>query len=217
VAGGTTPITTAIHTISIDATGVAHGTPDIVELALAVEVQAPTTQEVLATASDRSAALRDYLLGQGIADSDLRTTSLSVYPNYGAYSESGSASITGYTATVSMTVGSADLTKASGLVDGAAGIVGDSLRINGLTWSMSNTDALTAEARTDAIAAARVQAGQLATASGLTLGDIVSVSESANSGYPYFYMGGEGDSSAIPLDPGTGTVSVSVNVVFAAS
>jgi uncharacterized protein YggE len=211
------PVTTIApaRTITVDATGVARGTPDTMSLTLAVELQAPTTREVLDAVAAQSTALHDFLVASGIPEDQLQTTQLSVYPVYGAYTEMGVGVITGYSATVSLSVLTADLAAASTLVDGAADVVGDALRVTGLQWSMANSDELTAAARADAVDAARVQAAQLAEAAGLTLGDIVSVTENLESAYGYGM--GEGDSSAIPFDPGTGTVRVSVTVTFEAS
>lgn len=215
----TAPITAVApaRTITVDATGVARGTPDTMSLTLAVELQAPTTREVLDAVAAQSTALHDFLVASGIPEDQLQTTQLSVYPVYGAYTEMGVGVITGYSATVSLSVLTADLAAASTLVDGAADVVGDALRVTGLQWSMANSDQLTAEARADAVDAARVQAAQLAEAAGLTLGDIVSVTENLSTVSGYGYGVGEGDSSAIPFDPGTGTVRVAVTVTFDAS
>ncbi len=215
----TTPTTISAvapdRTITVDATGIARGVPDTMSLTLAVELQAPSTREVLDAVETQSTALRQALIAAGVPEEELQTTQLSVYPTYGGYTETGIGSIVGYTATVSLTVRTADLSTASSLVDGAAAAVGDALRVNGLMWSISNSAELIEIATADAVDTARVQAAQLAEASGLTLGAIISVTETTPMNYGYGY--GEGNSSSIPYDPGTGTVQVSVSVTFAAS
>ena len=180
---------------------------------MGVETYAATTSEVLASITMKSDALISYLRSQGIAETDLQTTNLSMFPTYGNYTPEAPTPITGYQASLTITVQLDDLTQASAVVDGAAFAVGDAFRIQGLSWSIKDRDALLSAARTNAIKNAGQQAKEYATAAGWDLGDLVSISETAGAA-PYYGMGGEGD---IPLNPGSQQLQVSVTVVYNAS
>lgn len=202
------------HRITVNAVGSAGGVPDSVTITMGVETTAPTTVEVLQALSSKSDALIAYLRKEGVPEENLQTTSLTAYPTYGDYPPGGgSPSITGYTASMSVNVQVADLTKASTLIDGAAFAVGDALRLSGLSWSIRDRSTLLATARADAVTQARTQAAELAKAAGWKLGPIVSIDETT-AAYPY--LRAEGDmGGGVPFNPGTEQVQVNLTVVFA--
>jgi uncharacterized protein YggE len=207
------PTANAQRSIAVTAVGRAHGLPDSVTITLAVETFAATTVEVLGVLSEKSTALTDYLKGAGVAAEDLQSTSLSAYPMYGNFDPGTAPAITGYQASVTVNVRSADLAAASVLVDGAVVAVGDALRIQGLNWSLGDNEAVLAEARADGVAKAKVQAEQLARASGLRLGGIMSVAAPSD---PNSYMSSGYGPEGIPFNPGTQEMQVAVTVTFAA-
>jgi hypothetical protein len=91
--------------------------------------------------------------------------------------------------------------------------------LNGLSFGISDMKALEAEARTAAVADARERAQQLADAFGVTVGEVVSVSESFGS-FPLFADFGGAKLDAIggaapSVSPGQLSVSVQVNLSFA--
>jgi|CXWL01.1.fsa_nt_gi uncharacterized protein YggE len=212
-----TPTTSApdSKTVTVQAVGIATGVPESVLLTLAIETIAATTAEALDTVSNKSKALTSYLLDAGVAADDLQTTSLSLYPAYDYTDPTLQPSITGYQASMTVTalVESVDL--AATIIDGAATAVGDALRIYGLSFAITDREAVIAEARADAIVQAQAQAEQLASAAGLQLGDIVSIAEGASDiSYPFPRASDGGDAS---LNPGTQTLQVYVTVVFSAT
>jgi uncharacterized protein YggE len=78
---------------------------------------------------------------------------------------------------------------------------------------LDNNEAVLAEARADGAAKAKVQAEQLAAASGLRLGEIISVTAPSDpNSYMYSGYGPEG----IPFNPGSQEMQVAVTVTFAA-
>ncbi len=204
----------ASHRVTVAAVGEARGVPDSVTVAIGVETVAPTTAEVLKTLSEKSNDLIAFLRESGIPEENLQTTNLTAYPTYGEYLPGGATpAIVGYVAGVTVNVQADDLDKASTLIDGAAFTVGDALRVQGLSWSIRDRDALLATARADAVAHAREQAGQFAAAAGWTLGAIVSIDETVGA-YPF----GQGDmSGGYPLNPGSHQLQVNVTVVFDAT
>ncbi len=199
------------HRVIVNAVGVARGVPDSVTLAIGVETSAPTTAEVLGALSTKSNDLIAYLRDRGIPEEDLQTTNLTAYPTYGEYLPGGGTpAIVGYVATMTVNVRADDLDRASELLDGAAFTVGDALRVQGLSWSIRDLDALLGTARLDAVVRARDQAQQFAQAAGWKLGAIESIEETAE---PYRY--GESDIAVgYPLNPGSQQLQVTVTVAF---
>jgi uncharacterized protein YggE len=191
--------------------------PDEISSTIAAETYAPTTADALRAVSDQADALTAYLLEQGIAAADLQTTSLSVHPQYGGYDESADKpAIVGYQASVAMSVRVRDLDMASTIVDGAALVVGDALRVYGMSWAIGDRNELLAEARADAVQRARDRAAQLAEVADLRLGDIAAVSEVTEVPVGYIEGGGDG-ASGYPFYGGTQIVRVAVAVEFEAT
>jgi uncharacterized protein len=144
----------------------------------------------------------------------MQTTQLTVYPRYDNSGPYGSGTISGYVASMGVTVKAIDIARASTLVDAAARAAGDAFRVNGLNWSIDKPEPLLAVARADAVAQAGVQARQLAEAARVKLGAIRSINDESSSSYPY---GGQGDMSGgvgFPLEPGSSDLTVQVTVVY---
>jgi uncharacterized protein len=202
------------RTVAARGTGHALGKPDVLRISLGVEVFEPTTAEVLSTVTSKAALVNDAMKAQGVPSADMQTTQLTVYPRYDNPGPYGSGTISGYVASMGVTVKATDIARASTLVDAAARAAGDAFRVNGLNWSIDKPEPLLAVARADAVAQAGVQAKQLADAAGVKLGAIRSINDETSSSYPY---GGQGDMSGgagIPLEPGSSDLTVQVTVVY---
>ncbi len=84
---------------------------------------------------------------------------------------------------------------------------------------MADKEAATKSARADAVKDAAAQAKELASAAGVTLGDIQSIGFSDNSPVPLFNGKGGGaavaQAASVPIQPGQLTITVTVNVIYA--
>lgn len=210
----TTPSTTDQRTIRVTALGQAQGTPDALVLMLGVEVFGTSTAEALSTLAAKAATLTAFLRQYGIDDTDVQTTGLWAYPFYADYS-GAVPTVSGYQAGETFSVKVADLGAAAPLLDGATFAIADALRLQGLSWVIDDPSVLQQRARLEAIDDAEQQAAALASAAGLTLGPIVSVDESNGAAMTGYY-GGAG-MEAMPIAPGSLTVSTQVTITFAAS
>lgn len=210
----TTSSTSDQRTIRVTALGQAEGTPGALVLMLGVEVFGTSTAEALSTLAAKATTLTAFLRQYGIDGADVQTTGLWAYPMYGDYSGDMPA-VSGYQAGETFSVKVDDLTAAAPLLDGATFAIADALRLQGLTWVVDDSEARQQRARLDAIDRARRQAKQLATAAGLTLGPILSIDE-ANGNALSGYYGGAG-MEAMPIAPGSLTVSTQVTITFSAA
>jgi uncharacterized protein YggE len=160
-------------TIAATGIGRASGPPDTLAVSLTVHTDAPSAAETLDTTSLRTQQLLDTARGQGVAEEDLRTTNVYVYPRY---NDTGTR-IVGYSADNSFTIRYRDLEAAGGLLDALVGVGGDFVRVDGVDLELDDPTALQDDARDDAVDRAMAQAAQLADAAGVELGDVRRVLE----------------------------------------
>jgi uncharacterized protein len=214
----TTPTgdTTDLRTIHGTGTGRVRGTPDTMTIDIGVSARSESAEEAMANARDKAnqvfAALRDG----GVEERDIQTTSFYVTPVF----DDNGEQVTGYEVANTVTATLHDLDRAGKVIDAAARVGGDSIRIDGVWFSIEDTSDLVAAARAEAVERARAQAEQLAAAAGLELGDILSIEETSAPADPpvdYYAEDAEGRASApeTPINPGTQELYVDVTVTFA--
>jgi hypothetical protein len=181
---------------------------------LQVQTSGPHVQDALG-ANDRAVSkVRGALHDEGIADLDIDTSQLSINGTYaanGAYPGNAAP----YTASQNVTVHLHDLSKAGAVVDNAVATVGDAVRVNYLSYSVDDK-AVVAQARRDAVAAARAQANDMAAAAGVGLGAVRSVVDSSSTPFQPLPMTSRAPAAAAStqVSPGAQTVSVQVQVAF---
>ena len=206
--------TTSPPTISAAGTGVVSGTPDLLTVSLGVNSRGATAGEALNNANQHANDLIGTLKAQGIDPKDIATSGLSISP---VYDDKGQQ-ITGYQSSNLVTAKLRDLTRAGAVIDAAAAAVGNDIVLNGVDFSIENTSGLFAQARKQAVDAARTQAEQLAQAAGVRLGPVQSITESAQEiPRPVPAAGKTADAAgslAVPIEPGSQQVSLTVEVVF---
>jgi uncharacterized protein YggE len=199
-------------TITVSGHGTIDGTPDMLTLSIGVDTSADTAVAALTANNTHARALIDTLKAAGIAERDIQTSQLSVNARY----DTNGQHVIGYTASNHVTAKLHDLAKAGTAIDAATKAVGDSVRIDGVSFSIDDTSGLVAQARAQAVKKAAAQAAQLAAAAGVKLGQIRSIDETSRTApYPqYFSADAAKSSAAVPLQPGTQELSLDVSVVY---
>ncbi|AJY45564.1 SIMPL domain-containing protein [Martelella endophytica] len=203
--------------INVSAEGDATLVPDMATVSLSVVSQADDTATAL---SDNSAAMTkviDALKASGIAETDIQTTDFSVSPRYDqvkADDGTTQSRITGYEVHNGLAVKIRDLSKLGSVLDQSV-----KLGVNsggGISFSNSDPSKAEDEARREAVANALAKAKTLAEAAGVTLGDVLSISEQSSSPQPVMFraMAMAKADSAVPVAAGENTYSVNVNMTF---
>lgn len=197
-------------TIVTTGTGTVRATPDVLTVVLGVETAAASATAALdqnnALATDVIAVLKE----NGVAADDLQTSRLSVNPTY-----DDKARITGYQVTNTVTATLRDVSAAGAVIDAAARKAGDAVRVQQVGFSIGDDNDQRAAARAAAVTQARAQAEQLASAAGVHLGPLVSLTESSpNAPIEYFAAGASMD-AGVPLEAGSQDVQVVVQAVYA--
>ena len=202
--------------ISLSSTGTVKVTPDAVKLTATVSVVGATTKEALATAGKSSAAVRAALVAAAVATKYIKTTSITVYPEYTYPANGGTPVLSGYRATQSFDVTLVNAKGAGAVVDSVVAAGGDALQINGVSpFVLDNAKAGDA-ARALAVKNARTRAAAYAKLLGVKLGSVIYMEET---GTPNVYPGpiyatAKADSTATQVDLGQQDVTVSISIRF---
>ncbi len=202
--------------ITVTGLGRATGTPDVLTLQLSVTRTRPDASSALADAGATITKARESLRHHGVADADVATSGLNVGPHY-AY-DGGRQRADGYTATESLTAQLRDVGKAGEAISAAQRAGGNAVMINGVSFDLHNDSALLATARKAAVADAKARAGQYADAAGRKVGPVQSIKETVQPPRPvpvYLSAAPMPAGKAVPIDPGTSELTVTVEVVFA--
>lgn len=205
---------TAPPTITVTGEGSAERAPDLATVQIGVTTVGETAAEALAANSAAMAAVTDRLKAAGVADRDLQTTGLSVNPNWTGYDSSSSAEgprISGYTASNILTVRVRALDTLGAVLD--ASVSDGANTLNGLTFGLADPKPAMDDARKAAVADALAKAELLATAAGVTLGPIVSITEGGAQLDPQ-PMFREAASAAPPVAGGEVGYGATVTVVW---
>src|SRR5579884_3472909 len=205
-------------TIAAEGVGLVKGTPDTLRVVLGVETHSTSAQDALAQNNDKASALIKTLKDKGVDAKDIQTSQLSINPNY----DNQGRRIVGYQVDNQVTATLHDLGGAGSLIDAAAAAVGDAVRVNSIGFSIDDDSGLKAEARTQAVHQAQLQAEQMAKAAGVKLGNIRLISEvPASSPAPYAQRyaalpanGAAAGATPAPVEPGQQQLSVTVDVVW---
>ena len=206
------------RTIHVTGSGSVTGEPDIATLDVGVSVERETVAEAREEAASAMTALINSLQANNVAEKDIKTENFSIYPQYD-YTDDGRI-LRGYRVNNTVRAKVRDLGTLSDVIDGAAGAGGDSIVINSIQFMIDDTTPLQTEARSLAVKDAEAKAQTLAKASGVRLGEPLTITESTYfEGPPIPFATAEvafGDAarSATPIAPGELAVTVTVTVVY---
>lgn len=207
--------TEAKREITVQGTGEVRARPDVARLTLGVQTGVqPTAKAALDILSQKFDAAIAAVKSLGIKEEDVRTTNLSVNPQYDF--PDGRQVLRGFEATESVEVRIRDLEKIGEVLarTTAEGVN----QSGGLSFEIDEPEALQSEAEEKAIKQARENAQRLARALGVNLGRVKTFSVTPSPGIPPIYAEARLDAGAPaagpPVPPGTQEISVTVTVTY---
>jgi hypothetical protein len=202
------------RTISVAGTGIVTTVPDVADLHVGVVIQRATVKEARAAAATAMDGVVKALRAAGVAEADIRTTTLSLQPVYDYNTNGKAPKITGYEMRNGVVATVRDLEKLADAVDGA--LVSGGSTLDGITFRVEDPSGAEGQARTQAMKQARAKADALASAAGVSIIGVATISEqSAPTPWPVPYAGAlRADEASTPILPGTSEISVSVSVVY---
>lgn len=197
--------------VTVVGVGEAEAIPDRAHFQIGVEVRRPTAEEARDSSARAQQAVLEALRRFGIESRDIRTAQLRVMPDYD-HSERGRKFL-GYVVTNQVQVQSRALDKLGPTIDAALGAGGELVRLDGLTFEVSDPAPVRRKARELAVANARAEAEHLTSLLNAALESVISVEES--SAQPPVPVAMRMDAAALkstPIEAGTSQVRVEVRV-----
>jgi uncharacterized protein YggE len=199
------------RTVTVSAAGKAVAVPDRLSVSLGVMVHAATAREALSRANERTRAAIATFKDGGVEDRDLATADLTIWPIYG-----DNRRVDAYEARNTLSVRLRDLAQAGSLLDTVAGVVGDDVVINGLSFEVSEPEPVLTRARAEAMAAARAKADELAAAAGARVGEVLTIDEGGGGHAPVYAKAARLAMAAdsAPIEAGEHELEVTVTVSY---
>lgn len=209
------------RTMTVVGSGTMRVAPDVARLQLGVQLTAPTAVAASQQASQAMTAIIAALQAQQLAENDIQTGHFAITQEF-FHSGDAPPRRTGYTASNMAQVTIRALDTVGVVIDAVLGAGGEQVQINGLSFFLSDptaTQAL-AQARTLALADARMQAAQIAHEMGVTLGKPRQIRTGKPASRPNFQPPGMSFLTAMPstihpIEAGQMEITDQVEVVFA--
>ena len=202
-------------TISVSATGNATAVPDIATVDMSVTKKASTATQAQSDASAATTTLLAAIKAIGIEDADITSSSFSTNAVYDY--DVSPATISGYESTQSLTIKIRNTDLTSAVLD--AGPKNGATNVSGIRYEVDDTTAVEQEARVEAVAKAKAQAENIASAMHVRLGRVVSYNESTGGNYPMVYgmleaTKSAADTVAPPVEVGSQETNLTVNITY---
>lgn len=203
--------------VSVSGHGEVRLQPDVAYITIGVHSEGADIAQVVSANADQVAQVMQALTDMGVAQEDIQTSNFSVYTNQKYDPVSGLPAGSTYSVDNQVNVTARDLTQLGQLLDSA--VSAGANNIWGVSFDLADKTAAQAQARDMAVQDAKDQASALATAAGVSLGAITTVSYTPTGYYsgPYYGqgMGGGGGAAAnTSIVPGLITVSADVSITY---
>jgi hypothetical protein len=203
------------RTISVMGTGRVTVTPDMATVTLGVVERADTAQVAQERAAQKMAAVVDSIKKNGVAEKDIQTVNVSLNPVYD-YSEN-TQKLIAYEANQTVAVKVRKLADTGSIIDEA--VQAGASYVGSITLSLADTTGAVKEARTLAVNDAKAKADQLASAAGVRVISVMTISESGGvPPVPVVYreagVAGADTKAMTPIEAGSQEITVDVSVVY---
>lgn len=168
-----------IPSLTVRGQGTVSVRPDLAVVTMGASVRRETAQEAFDAANSAVAGLTAFLRAQGVAERDIATRQFSLSPEFGRQQGDQPAPLVAWRSVNTVSVKLRDFATIGSVIDGAVRILGSDAQVSGIGFTVENTDAVARQARDQAIANARERAQQIATAAGVRLVRIISITETS--------------------------------------
>ena len=166
-------------TLSVTGNGTVLVESDLAIVTVGVQETSKDVLEAQSTVNEKIAAIKQALLDAGVEESSINTDSINIYANYD-YSDNTEV-IVGYTARNSLSVRTTDMDNVGSLIDAAFAAGANTL--DNVQFTVQDDTQAREQALTMAAEDARRKADVLASAAGLQVASIESISEGGVSVY----------------------------------
>lgn len=214
------PGTETIRTVSVSGTGTVKIDPDTARLDLGVVANNESLEVAQTEVSEGLANITQVLTDAGIEAEDIATTSYTVYP-IAEYDRDGNhVGIERYEVSSGFSIVVRDIESVGTVLDAA--VEAGANNVWGISVYVEDPSSAASQARSMAVDDARAKADELATASGMVVTNVVSISEtSAPPPMPLQYDLARGgadmtasEAAAVPVSPGQSEIRVDLQITF---
>ncbi|HET7094036.1 MAG TPA: SIMPL domain-containing protein [Thermomicrobiales bacterium] len=220
--GATAPANQAFGQPTVTVTG--HGSvtvpPDTAGITIGVDIIRSTLAEAQSEANAQATAVIDAVKAQGIDEKDIQTSNFSV-SIMRDYSEGGDPTkITGFEVMNQVNVTIRDISKIGDVLD--AVVTAGANSIYNIFFFVDDPAPHESAARKLAVQDAHDKADELATAAGMTLGPVLSITEGTMQAPPQPVFAAKGGgmgaaAQAAPIQAGTSEITADVTITYAMS
>ena len=210
-----TPAPVRGGSVTVTGSGWAEATPDVAVVSIGVECRRESVEAAYSAAGSALADVTAAFRGHGVAPADLRTAGLNVRADL-VWREGEGQRVAGYVAASTLAVQLRDVAAASRMISDATAAGGNDVRLNGLSFSISDPSAVKVRARAAAWEDARAAAEQYAALASATLGNVLSVAEvpAAQGPVPVAGIQRMAAAESLSVEPGESRVDAAVTVVW---
>jgi uncharacterized protein YggE len=171
------------RTITVTGTGRASVRPDIAELRLGVTITEPKVDTARSASPKALNGVLAKHKGLGVAEHDLRTSIVSVQPQYDYSQQSAPPRLVGYQLTNLVAATIREVDRVGDAIDGARGA--GATTIDQISFRVEDQSGAEKEAREAAVADARTRADTLAAAAGVSIVGVAAMLEGGGGPIPY--------------------------------
>jgi uncharacterized protein YggE len=202
-----------MRTITVTGTGMITLTPDIAYVYIGVQTEDASASTAMDDNNARAQALIDAIKTFGVDDKDIQTTNFSIYPQ-DVYDDNYNVIGTTYLVQNTVYVTVRDLDTLGDLLDAAFRAGANT--INGISFDVADRTEAVSQARLAAVEDASRQATELAAGTGVTIGDVQTISYYDSTPYPVYYEArAVADSaSSVPIEAGSMQITTTVTIVY---
>ena len=204
------------RTVTVSGSGKVYLTPDIAYITIGVHTEGENAAEAVAENNAQAQKVIDALKAEGIAEKDIQTTNFSIYPQQEYDTEGKPTGKIKYIVDNSVFVTVRDITQVGDVLD--ATVKAGANSISGIQFDVADKTAALSEAREAAVADAKVKAEELASAAGVTLGEVQTISEYTSGGpQPMYDMRAAApmaEAASVPVQAGQMLLTIEVSIVY---
>lgn len=209
--------TPPLRTLTVTGIGKAYLVPDIAYISIGVHSENKNASEAVASNTSQSQAVAEALASFDIDPKDIQTTNFSIYPQKEYDSEGKPTGKILYIVDNSVYVTVRDLDQVGEVLD--ATVQAGANNISGIQFDVADKSAALSQARISAVNDAEAKAQELASAAGVTLGAVQTISEYTNSApVPMYDMRAAApmaaEAASVPIQAGQMLLTLDVNIVY---
>jgi len=203
------------RTITVTGSGRATVRPDLADLRLGVSITSPTVESARGASAAALTAVLGKLKALGVEDADLRTSIVSVSPQYDYSREGAPPRLSGYNFTNLVAATLRDVDRLGDAIDAA--LTAGATNIDRIDFLVADQTAAERSARELAVGDARTKAETYAAAAGVTIAGVAAISEGAAPipfPMPYERMALAAKDTSTPIEAGMNEIVATVSIVY---